>query len=140
MIATPAATSLDLTEAAAFLGIHKDTLRERAASGMIPGVKLGKEWRFLDVDLAAYVRSQYKEPTECQSSGDHARPSGTATFATAADALDDLLAQATATKRSASTTSLRLLPGKSEPTANASLMPSSPGTRRSRASRQRSGR
>jgi len=49
---TPHAASLDLTEAAAFLGLHPDTLRERAAEGKIPGAKLGKEWRFLDVDLA----------------------------------------------------------------------------------------
>lgn len=58
MTPTPVATSLDLQEAAAFLGIHADTLRERAAAGIIPGAKIGKEWRFLDVDLAAWLRLQ----------------------------------------------------------------------------------
>ena len=51
-------TTLDLVAAAAFLGIHRETLRERVAAGMIPGAKIGKEWRFLQDDLTAYFRSQ----------------------------------------------------------------------------------
>lgn len=57
MISTPAASSLGLEEAARFLGMHRDTLRERAAAGIIPGAKIGKSWRFLDADLAAYLRA-----------------------------------------------------------------------------------
>ena len=30
-------TTLDLAAAAAFLGVHRETLRERAAAGIIPG-------------------------------------------------------------------------------------------------------
>lgn len=43
--------SLDLAAAAAFLGIHPDTLAERARAGMIPGAKIGREWRFLQGDI-----------------------------------------------------------------------------------------
>jgi hypothetical protein len=56
-------------EAAAFVGLHPDTLRERAASAIIPGAKTGKEWRFLDIDLVAYVRGRYR-----RSSAEHDKP------------------------------------------------------------------
>ena len=36
--------TLDLHQAAAFLKIHKETLRRKAASGEIPGAKPGKSW------------------------------------------------------------------------------------------------
>lgn len=51
--------SLDLKSAANFLGLHPNTLQTRAKAGEIPGAKIGKEWRFLDIDLAEYMRSQY---------------------------------------------------------------------------------
>lgn len=112
MIATPAASSLDLTEAAAFLGLHPDTLRERAAAGIIPGAKIGKTWRFLDADLAAYLRAQYGGKA-CRSTEGRGRKSGTSTCAGAAGAeLDALLARPTRGRRSASTTSLQLVSGK----------------------------
>ena len=60
MIATPTESSLDAEEAAAFLGMHADTLRERAAKGIIPGAKVGKEWRFLVSDLAAHLRAHWQ--------------------------------------------------------------------------------
>lgn len=109
MIATPAAASLDLDAAAEFVGLHPDTLRERAASGIIPGCKIGKEWRFLDVDLIGYMRGQYRREPQCRSSS--ADASGGSTYGTAEDELDARLAQATRTRPSASTTSLRLACG-----------------------------
>lgn len=135
MIVAPIAASLDLEEAGAFLGLHPDTVRERAAAGKIPGAKLGKEWRFLDVDLAAHMRSQYR----CHSTDEPEVKSGTSIFATAAAALDDLLALPIAKPPNASMMSLQLVPGKSARTAKGSPTPSSPGTPRSRASRARSG-
>lgn len=36
--------TLDLTEAAAFLGLHPHTLQARAKAGQIPGAKIGREW------------------------------------------------------------------------------------------------
>lgn len=51
--------TLDLREAAKFLGIHKETARYRAAIGELPGAKVGRSWRFLEDDLVTYLRSLY---------------------------------------------------------------------------------
>src|SRR3990167_3700293 len=51
--------TLSLPEAAQFLGIHKETARNLAAGGDLPGAKVGKSWRFLEADLVAYLRSLY---------------------------------------------------------------------------------
>jgi hypothetical protein len=48
-----------LQEAAAFLKIHPGTLLQKAKTGDVPGAKIGKRWVFLEIDLVAYVRSQY---------------------------------------------------------------------------------
>lgn len=128
--------TLDIAAAAAFLGLHPDTLRERAAAGIIPGAKIGREWRFLRDDLTAYFRSRYP----CPSTGDPSLPSGTSTSAIlAADALDALLAPPTGRLPSDSTTSLRLVSGTSSRPAASSPMPSSRGARRGRAARATSG-
>ena len=59
VIRDDAMNTFDLQEAARFLGIHPHTLQARAKAGIIPGAKLGKEWRFIDDDLVGYLRSQY---------------------------------------------------------------------------------
>lgn len=51
--------TLSLLEAATFLGVHKETARQLAASHKLPGAKVGRSWRFLEVDLVAYLRSLY---------------------------------------------------------------------------------
>lgn len=51
--------TLSLSEAADFLGLHPVTLQERARAGVVPGAKVGRAWRFLDVDLVEYMRAQY---------------------------------------------------------------------------------
>lgn len=38
---------LNLPEAAKFLRISKDKLRDLAASGDVPGMKIGGQWRFV---------------------------------------------------------------------------------------------
>jgi hypothetical protein len=48
-----------LIEAAAFLKVHPEELRQRAKAGLIPGAKVGRAWVFLQDDLAAYLRSLY---------------------------------------------------------------------------------
>lgn len=50
---------LNLKAAALLLHIHPQTLRARAASGLIPGAKIGRAWVFVEVDIIAYVRAQY---------------------------------------------------------------------------------
>lgn len=59
MIKTPTLAFMDMNEAAAALGIHPNNLAPLAKAGVVPAAKIGKEWRFLDVDLAEYMRTQY---------------------------------------------------------------------------------
>ena len=37
---------IDADEAAKILGIHEKTVREMARAGRLPGMKLGREWKF----------------------------------------------------------------------------------------------
>lgn len=52
--------TLDLNEAAAFVHLHPHTLEAKARAGAVPGAKPGKCWVFLDVDLADWLRAQYR--------------------------------------------------------------------------------
>ena len=51
--------TFDILETAKLLGAHKETVRRLAASGELPAVKIGRGWRFIEQDLALYMRSQY---------------------------------------------------------------------------------
>lgn len=120
--------TLDLESAAAFLGLHRDTLRARAAAGIVPGAKIGKEWRFLEADLVEYFRSHYRRAWQSICEG----KSGGSICGTAGDELDALLERATSHLRKGSTTNLRLVSGKkSRPAANSPTR-SRPGSKRSR--------
>ncbi|MDQ6620978.1 MAG: helix-turn-helix domain-containing protein [Pseudomonadota bacterium] len=50
---------LTLTEAAALLRLHPVTVRALAASGRIPACKIGRVWRFVEIDLLASTRAYY---------------------------------------------------------------------------------
>jgi len=50
---------INLSEAADFLSMNPETLRQKVKTGSIPGAKVGKRWIFVDKDLVQYVRSQY---------------------------------------------------------------------------------
>ena len=52
--------TFDLNEAAEFLRMNPHTLEERARNGEIPGAKAAKRWVFIDVDLADWLRAQYR--------------------------------------------------------------------------------
>src|SRR3990167_10340660 len=57
---TPASTrTFNIVEAAQFLGAHKETIRRLVVSGELPGVKIGRGWRFIEQDLAMYMRNKY---------------------------------------------------------------------------------
>jgi len=56
--------TLTLSEAARFLKIHPEELRQRAKAGRIPGAKVGRAWVFLQEDLADYLRSLYSRPRQ----------------------------------------------------------------------------
>ena len=50
---------LTIAEAATTLRLHPVTLRALAAAGEIPAFKLGRAWRFVEVDLLAWARAPY---------------------------------------------------------------------------------
>ncbi|RUR24233.1 helix-turn-helix domain-containing protein [Legionella qingyii] len=51
--------TLNITEAATFLGAHQETVRRMAANGLIPAAKIGRSWRFIEQDLVMYIRNKY---------------------------------------------------------------------------------
>ena len=56
--------TLDLQEAAEFLRVHPETLRQLARTGKVPGAKVGRAWVFLEDDLVQYLRSLYPQPRQ----------------------------------------------------------------------------
>jgi len=81
--------TMDLQEAARFLRMNPEALRQKAKAGKIPGAKIGKCWIFLTGDLVEHIRSQYacerqavrvtdlKEARQCHSIVE-GRPGGSA--------------------------------------------------------------
>ena len=55
--------TLNLETAAAFQFVSEYTLQELAASGTVPGAKIGKCRVFADEDLEAYVRDEVRRQT-----------------------------------------------------------------------------
>lgn len=55
---------LNAEEAAQLLGCSTYTVRQHAKTGLIPGRKLGKEWRFYKPDLLAWLREEKTAPKE----------------------------------------------------------------------------
>src|SRR6516162_4295860 len=51
---------LTLSEAAAALQVHPVTLRSLAAAGTVPAFKVGRVWRFVEIDLFAWARAHYR--------------------------------------------------------------------------------
>jgi excisionase family DNA binding protein len=51
---------LTLREAAAFLNVHPNTVRSQVRRGKLPGVQVGRGWRFLEADLIGWIRSRYR--------------------------------------------------------------------------------
>jgi excisionase family DNA binding protein len=47
---------LDSQEVAHLMGVHPETVKRRARTGEIPGIKLGKLWRFRASALDSYVQ------------------------------------------------------------------------------------
>lgn len=53
----------DINEAAEFLKVDRTTALERAASGELPGAKIGRAWVFLESDLVEYLRDKVRRQT-----------------------------------------------------------------------------
>lgn len=50
-------------EAAKFLRISEDKLRDLAAAGEVPGMKIGGQWRFVQERLEEYIREETERQT-----------------------------------------------------------------------------
>jgi len=55
-------TTLNLTEAAALLRMHPQTVLRLCRAGLIPAAKPGRRWVFVEADLIEWLRSQYAKP------------------------------------------------------------------------------
>ena len=64
--------TLTLDEAANFLKMSPEALRQKAKAGKIPGAKVGKCWVFYEPDLVEYLRSLYAAPRQASQSGEEA--------------------------------------------------------------------
>ena len=51
--------TFNITEAAEFLGAHKETVRRLVVIGKIPAAKVGRSWRFIEQDLVMHLRNKY---------------------------------------------------------------------------------
>lgn len=56
----PAPAFLTAIEAAQLLRLTADTVRRQASAGLLPGVRLGRHWRFEHERLHAYLRGEWK--------------------------------------------------------------------------------
>lgn len=56
-------TTVGLADAASLLHISTDAMRDLAASGVVPGAKIGKEWVFLASEIIEYLRGEIKKQT-----------------------------------------------------------------------------
>ena len=55
---------MTVDEAARFLRIHPETLREKARKGEIPAAKVGREWRFSQEQVLAWIEHGGDIPQE----------------------------------------------------------------------------
>ena len=91
---------LTLEEAAKLLHLHPVTLKRKARSGEVPGIKRFKHWLFIEVDLIAFLRSHYpsrvmqgehEEVLKCRSIHVKTRPTGITKSATRARSYKEVL-------------------------------------------------
>lgn len=58
---------LTLKQVAGLLKVHPNTVRTHAMRGTIPAANVGRNWRFLEEDLVAWIRARY--PETCRTPG-----------------------------------------------------------------------
>jgi hypothetical protein len=107
--------TITLKEAAVLLKLHEEEVRRRAKLGLVPGAKPGKCWVFLEDDLVAWLRSQYRIPAASSpATGEDlskwhsinaVEHGGSTTRFQQESALDVLLRHASKPRRNTSTTS-----------------------------------
>src|SRR5690242_9563589 len=105
--------TLGLEEAAKLLRVHPKTLARRAATGEVPGVKEGRAWVFVEVDLIEHLRAKYRrrvsegaheDASLCHSTDAKTHPCGGWTFPSAASEYSEVLGLPNARKRRNTTT------------------------------------
>jgi excisionase family DNA binding protein len=55
---------MTVEDAAAYLQMHPETVREKLRSQELPGRKVGRAWRLLKTELDAYLRGEFNRDTE----------------------------------------------------------------------------
>ena len=65
--------TLDIAECAEFLKINSTTASELAASGELPGAKIGRAWVFLLDDLVEYLRAEVRRQ-QAKRKGEETKP------------------------------------------------------------------
>lgn len=55
--------TFNIEQAAEFLNISTDTMKDLAGSGVVPGAKIGKAWVFADELLEEYLREEIRQQT-----------------------------------------------------------------------------
>ena len=51
---------MTVEDAAAYLQMHPETVREKLRTQELPGRKIGRTWRLLKADLDAYLRGEFQ--------------------------------------------------------------------------------
>lgn len=64
--------TLNIEQAAALLHMHRYTVMQKVHAGKIPAAKPGKRWVFIEDDLLAYLRGQYRPVQSVPSMGSDA--------------------------------------------------------------------
>lgn len=99
-------------EAASFLGIAPKTACAFAAAKLIPGVKLGRDWKFDETTLREWLQNKTRENTQsCRSRDVQVPRIGKSASNSLGERLDDLLASQTSAPPKSSKTSFAVLSG-----------------------------
>src|SRR5437868_12477791 len=53
----------DIDEAAEFLKVDRETARDLATVGELPGAKVGRAWVFLETDLIEFLKDRVRQQT-----------------------------------------------------------------------------
>lgn len=80
---------LNITEAATFLRLNEQTVRRMAREGRLPARKVGREWRFLQEELDAWIRNSGNFDELVHEQSKDATPGGNANFKLTCLVVDD---------------------------------------------------
>ena len=70
VVESPSTDVFGIREAAAFLGVHEQTVRRLSRRGAIPCFKVGRDWRFRKEALVRWAEEQHRGGSEVPRRGD----------------------------------------------------------------------